>query len=197
MGWWASAFAGVLSIMMMLGCVEYSNVGDANLPPEGDKTKLSIGGLAAGDVISVKYPGDPSLDLSQKIRGDGKISLPMVGDVVAGGKELTKFQSELTGLYKSHLQNPTVVVTLEETAASVYVGGRVKNPTKVMLDRPMTALEAIMEAGGFNDFGRPDRVLLVRNEKGVHKSYNLNLAEAISAGTAAFYLKPYDVIYAR
>lgn len=188
---------GVLSAMMMVGCVEYATDSGPDVPIEGQRSKKSIGGLSGGDVIKITYPGAPELNLSQKIRGDGKISLPMIGDVVAGGKELTKFQSELTGLYKPHLQNPMVIVSMETTAAAVYVSGRVNSPTKVVLDRPMTALEAVMEAGGFNDFAHPERTVVVRNENGVHKRYNLNLTKVLSGETPAFYLKPYDVVYVK
>ena len=191
----AGAFAGALSLLVLVGCTEYATDTGVNVPPEGHRTKQSIGGLAAGDVIKLNYPGAPELNLSQKIRGDGKISLPMIGDIVAGGKELTKFQNELSGLYKDHLQNPTVIVSLETTAAAVYVSGRVKTPTKVVLDRPMTVLEAVMEAGGFNEFAHPERTSVVRNEKGVHKRYNVNLTGVLSGETPAFYLKPFDIVY--
>lgn len=191
--------AALLGMGLFASC-EYSMTpesqaaGSIEVPLEGARGK-TMGGLAAGDVISVAYPGAPELNVTQKVRANGKVSLPMVGDVTAGGKQLPAFQDELAGLYAKHLQDPKVVVAIEQTAAVIYVSGRVQTPGKIVLDRPMTVLEAVMEAGGYNDFAK-GRVSVIRNENGTQKRYNLNLNEALASPTSpAFYVKPYDVIY--
>jgi polysaccharide export outer membrane protein len=154
--------------------------------------------LAAGDVIRVSYPGAPELNTTQKIMANGKVSLPTIGDVTAQGKSAASFQSQLTGLYQSHLQNPTVLVAVEEVAACVYVSGEVTKPGKVSLDRPMTAFEAIMEAGGFSKFANPKQVVVVRNKNGKSERYALNLADTLSgASSSSFYLRPYDTVYVK
>jgi polysaccharide export outer membrane protein len=163
---------------------------------QGGNSASQIGGLGPGDVIAVTYNGAPELNLRQRIRSDGKLSLPLVGDVVAGGKALSKFQSELIAKYRAHLQDPSLVVARESTAAAVYVSGGVNTPTKVSLDRPMTALEAIMEAGGFSPAGNPKTVVVVRNNGQQRKRFVLDLDATLSSGgaTSPFYLRPFDVI---
>lgn len=154
--------------------------------------------LAPGDTINVTFSGAPELNTTQKIQANGKVSLPTIGDVKASGRTITGLQSTLTSLYQPHLQDPTVVVALEEAAAGVYVSGEVLKPGKVPLDRPMTALEAIMEAGGFSKFANPKKVYVVRNEGGKNKRYVLNMNDALSGmGSSAFYVRPYDVIYVK
>lgn len=187
-----------LALLFTVGCVNEAPTTDLNRT-EGSlpaaKLGSSIGGLGPGDVVSISFAGAPELNLRQRIRGDGKLSLPMVGDVVAGGKSLSAFQKELEGLYKSRLQDPSVVVTRDATAAVVYVSGGVNNPTKVPLDRPITVVEAIMEAGGVSAGGNPRHVVVLRTSSGQRKRFVLDIREAMNnPSTSPFYLRPFDVI---
>jgi polysaccharide export outer membrane protein len=174
---------------------------DMNPPPpvptEAAASRPS-GALAPGDVLILTFPGAPELNTRQKIQANGKVSLPTLGDVSASGKTITNYQSELTSMYQPHLQDPTVVVSLESAAAGVYVSGEVLRPGKIPLDRPMTALEAVMEAGGFSKFANPKQVIVVRNEKGKNQRYVLNMNDTLSGlESTPFYVRPFDVIYVR
>jgi polysaccharide export outer membrane protein len=167
------------------------------IPAEAYSARPS-GTLAAGDVIRVSSPGAPELNTTQKVQANGKVSLPTIGDVTAQGKSVATLQSQLTGLYQSHLQNPTVLVAVETAASGVYVSGEVTRPGKVPLDRPMTAFDAIMEAGGFTKFANPKQVVVVRTKGGKVERYALNLDDTISgASSSAFYLRPYDTVYVK
>ena len=167
------------------------------IPAEAAASRPS-GALAPGDQLILIFPGAPELNTKQKIQANGKISLPTLGDVSASGKTITSFQSQLTSMYQPHLQDPTVVVSLEMAAAGVYVSGEVLRPGKIPLDRPMTALEAVMEAGGFTKFANPKHVIVVRNEKGKNQRYVLNMNDTLSGmESTPFYVRPFDVIYVR
>ena len=140
------------------------------LPGIGTLPKQMIGqtpgALAVGDLVKLSFPGTPELNQSQKIRADGKISLPLIGEIEASGKKLGEFQEELSRLYKPQLKNPEVVVTLESSAIPVYVSGAVNKPGKIVLERPMTVLEGIMEAGGISNLGGLGKVVVIRNADG-------------------------------
>ena len=152
--------------------------------------------LAAGDVLKISFPGAPELNVSPKIRLDGKVSLPLIGDVDAAGKRLEVFQQELVGRYASQLQNKEVTVGLEASAAAVYVTGAVVKPGKLLLDQPMTALEAIMGSGGITEFGSLKKVRVVRLTDGAHRTEFLNLSPAVNGQTTkAFFLKAGDMVY--
>lgn len=154
--------------------------------------------LAAGDEIAVSFSGAPELNLKQKIQANGRVSLPTVGDVNAGGRTLTNFQSHLSSIYQDHLQDPTVIVSVESAAAGVYVAGEVIQPGKIPLDRPMTALEAVMEAGGFTKLANPKQVIVVRKQGGKNQRYVLNMNDALTGlESSPFYVRAYDVIYVR
>lgn len=152
--------------------------------------------LSVGDVIKVTFPGAPEYNQSAKIQSDGRIGLPMVGNVAASDRTASSLQASLSEMYKPHLNDSRVFVTLEQPSASVYISGEVAAPGKVALDRPITALEGVMEVGGFSKFANPKKVYVIRTEAGKQKRFVLNLANPLSGQESqAFYLRPYDVVY--
>ena len=83
--------------------------------------------LASGDVLKLTFSAAPELNQSQKIRADGKLSLPLVGEVDAAGKTVGQLQGELIQLYKSQLKTPEVTVSLEASVTTVVVSGAVNH----------------------------------------------------------------------
>jgi len=151
--------------------------------------------LGPGDVVRISYTTAPELNGAQKIRSDGRISLPQIGEIRAGGKTLGQLQSELMALYKTQLKNTDVVVTLDSAATQVYVSGAVKSPKKLDFDRPTTVLQAIMEAGGPNAFGNLRKVHLIRISNGIERTQVLDLKPTIAGETTrAVYVKNGDII---
>lgn len=189
----AACISAVLLLPFMTACnpssSTYSVPTSAFIaPPKGT--------MSVGDVIKLTFPGAAELNQSAKIQPDGKIGLPMVGGVSAAGSTPSALQSRLTEMYRPHLNDSTVFVSMEQPSASVYVSGEVANPGKVALDRPITALEGVMEVGGFSKFANPKKVYVIRTEKGKQKRFVLNLSDPISGyETEAFYLRPFDVVF--
>ena len=155
--------------------------------------------LAPGDVVKLTFAGAPELSQSQKIRADGKLSLPQIGEVKAAGKLLPQFQSELEELYEPELTNSDVLVTLENGVMSVYVWGAVNKPGKLSFERPTTVLQAIAEAGGMTMFGSLKNVRVLRLEKGLNRVQTLDLRSAMKGTikppvTGPFYIRDGDII---
>jgi polysaccharide biosynthesis/export protein len=154
--------------------------------------------LSSGDTIKVAFTSAPELSQSQKIQPDGKVSLPLVGEIYAVGKTPAELQSELIGLYKSQLQNSEVVVTLETTVIPVVVSGEVQKPGKIVFERPATVLEAIMEAGGFTAYADPKKISVIRQMQGDHHTQIVDLSGVLRGmPTPVMYVSPGDVIYVR
>jgi polysaccharide export outer membrane protein len=152
--------------------------------------------LVSGDVIRLVFPGAPELNQSQKIRADGKINLPLVGEVDAAGMTIGSLQSELALRYKPQLQSTTVVVTLESSVTQVVVSGAVSHPAKLSFERPTTVFQAIMEAGGVSEYGSLKRVHLIRIANGEQRTQILDLRPTVSGlTTRPFYVRDGDVIY--
>lgn len=151
--------------------------------------------LGPGDVVRLSFTTAPELNQSQKIRADGKLSLPQVGEITAAGRTPLAFQNELKTLYKSQLKNTDVVVMLETGTTEVYVSGSVGSPQKMTFDRPTTVLQAIMQAGGPNQFGNMRSVRLIRITNGVQRTQILDLKPTLSGVTTrAYYVKNGDII---
>ena len=151
--------------------------------------------LLAGDVIKLTFPGAPELNQSQKIRTDGKVNLPLVGEVQASGKTVATLQTELVERYKAELKTSTVIVTLESSVTRVTISGAVGRPGSFTFERPTTVFQAIMEAGGASEFGTLKNVHLVRLINGQQHTEVLDLRPVMSgATTKPYYVRDGDVV---
>jgi len=141
----------VMAMLALTGC---------ETTPERDFQPLNVGGtnavsnaaeptlLREGDVLSVTFPGAPNLNSRVKIT-DGKISLPLIGEVIPVGKTVSELEKELLVKYDKQLVRKEVKVTLESTTFSVVVSGPgVLHPGPLTFERPTTLLQAVMQAKG-------------------------------------------------
>ena len=164
-------------------------------PAEPAKPDVIV--LHEGDTIRISFPGAPNLNTVQVIRRDGRITLPLIGEFKAAGLTPPDLEKELVKQYGPQLQTKEVSVSVDSSAFPIYVTGAVLRPGKILSDRPLTALEAVMEAGGF-DYTKANmkKVRVIRTEKGQTEHYTLNLKNVLQGGQAAeFKLKPSDIIY--
>jgi polysaccharide export outer membrane protein len=153
--------------------------------------------LHEGDTLSVSFAGAPDLNTTAVIRRDGRITLKSLGEFKAAGLTPPEMEKELIKLYGPQLQTKEVTVAVQSSAFPVYVTGAVLRPGKILSDRPMTALEAIMEAGGF-DYGKANlkSIRVLRTQDGRTQHYTVNL-KTVLQGTQQeqFTLKPADIVY--
>ena len=161
--------------------------------PPGPRTAVR---LSPGDSIKVTFAEESDLDQTEKIRRDGKISLPLIGEVTAAGKRVIDFQHELVSRYEGRLDNPEVLVTIESGAGSAIVSGFAHKPGKIDFDRPKTVYQVIMEAGGATDYGSLSNVHLTRIIDGVQRTETINLRPTVHGNpTQPTYVQDGDVIY--
>jgi polysaccharide biosynthesis/export protein len=162
--------------------------------PPGPKTAVR---LSPGDTIKVAYADESIPDQTQKIRRDGKVSLPLIGEVTAAGKRVIDLQHELVSRYESQeLENSEVVVTLESGLATVIVSGFANKPGTLSFDRPTTVYQAIMAAGGVSDYGSPSNIHLTRIINGEQRTESFSLRPTIRGKpTKPKYVQDGDVIY--
>ncbi len=161
--------------------------------PPGPKTAVR---LSPGDSIKVTYAEESDLDQTEQIRRDGKISLPLIGEMTAAGKRLMDLQDEIKSRYEGRLDNPEVLVTLDKGTASVVVSGFANKPGKVNFDRPKTVYQAIMESGGVSDYGSLRNIHLTRIINGEQRTETINLKPTVHGEpTIPKYVQDGDVIY--
>jgi len=155
--------------------------------------------LKPGDVLQVKFLYWPELnEEKQSIRPDGKISLQLVGDVQAQGRTPDELRTDLLTLYKDKLIDPEISVVVGSLDSNrVYVAGEVIAPGMLMINGRLTALEAIMQAGGpKKDSGKMNSVVVIRQRDGKQYGTTLDLRNALeSADSDPFLLEPYDVVF--
>jgi len=189
----APVAAGLLTLIVLAGCATPSSENpSAALPAHSELIKLR-----EGDVLKISFPGSANLDTVQQIRRDGKITLPLVGEVDAVGLTPDDLQQKLSKLYATQLSSKEVTVMVQSSTFPVFVTGRVVHPGKILSDHPITALEAVMEAGGFDyNTANLKAVKIIRQENGLLTNHVLNL-KAVLEGTdnQPFYLKPGDIVY--
>lgn len=153
--------------------------------------------LHPGDAIRVAFSSTPGLDTTQQIRRDGKLNLPLVGEVRAADRAPAELQQELRELYSKQLVTSDVTVTVTSSPFTVFVSGAVLRPGRISPERAVTALEAVMEAGGFDPAkANPRAVAILRTENNHTQRITIDL-KAVIDGTESdpFYLKPYDIVF--
>ncbi|MEP6685217.1 MAG: polysaccharide biosynthesis/export family protein [Verrucomicrobiota bacterium] len=182
-----------LATILVLSCGGCQTPAPVLSEQMGAPTKVT---LVPGDVIKLSFPAAPDLNQSQKIQTDGKINLPLIGEVTAAGRSIATLQEELTARYKPQVKDSSVVVTLESSVTQVVVSGAVSKPAKLIFDRPTTVFQAIMEAGGTTEYGNLKNVHLVRLVHGQQRTQILDLRSTLGGSTTRpVYVRDGDVIY--
>jgi protein involved in polysaccharide export with SLBB domain len=119
--------------------------------------------LAAGDLLSVRFYGNPELNEDVPIRPDGAISVPFAGDVPAAGLTPTQLDDDLTRRFAGELRNPRVVVIVKELGSQrVWVGGEVGKPGMIQMRGRLSLFAALQEAGGLLPSARRQQLVLIR-----------------------------------
>ena len=151
--------------------------------------------LREGDIVKVSFPSAPSLEKMDTIRRDGMITLS-IGEVRAVGLTPTELEADLKERYKKELVSSEVLVTVISSTFSVYVGGCVLRPGRVNSERPLSALDAIYEAGGFDEMrANKKKVKLLRIVDGKNIVIFLNLKAVLDGtDTTRYMLQPGDVL---
>src|SRR5208282_4468287 len=136
--------------------------------------------LKEGDSIHISFPGAPTLDSTQTIRRDGKITLDMVGEVNAAGLAPRALEQELLKKFGDQLVVKEVSVTVQSSTFIVYVTGCVLKPGKLISDRRLSPLQAVIEAGIDHSKANLKEVTVIRDrEDGKRLRFKLNLAQEL------------------
>ena len=153
--------------------------------------------LAPGDVVEIKFFSIPELNESQAVRPDGKIALQLVGEVDVMGKTPAELREELMKLYVPHLKTPDVTVIVRQfLSRRIYVGGEVREPGSFDMPGQLSALEAIMQAGGFTNLARLGNVVIIRHRGGQRFGASINFRHALAGDvTPQFLLEPLDIVF--
>ena len=119
--------------------------------------------IGPSDVLAVTVWKEPDISRTLPVRPDGKISLPLVGELQASGLTASKLQDVITQKLKDYIENPQVNVVVQDVKSrSFNVVGKVSKTGSFDLAKPTTVLDAIALAGGFQDFAKVSKIYVLR-----------------------------------
>ena len=191
---------GIRSVILLVILASFGCQTPPRYPPGSDVPFMPANTtLKPGDVLEIKFFYTPQLDVTQVVRPDGKIQLQLIGEVDALDKTPGELREELIALYSDHLKHPDVAVIFKSTNTQrVFVGGAVNKAGAIDMTDELTALEAIILAGGFDmTQAEPQNVVIIRHQDRKRFGYSLNMKPMLEEAVEIqpFYLQPRDIIY--
>ena len=157
--------------------------------------------IGVDDLIKVSVWRNPELDATVPVRPDGKISLPLVGDVVAGGRTPDEVAADVKTRLGDYVRDPQVAVILTELRSHEYlsrvrVTGAVRQPVSITYRQGMTVLDAVLAAGGLTEFASADRSELYRKDGGGTQQLDVRLGKIMKKGDLEtnYAVQPGDII---
>jgi polysaccharide export outer membrane protein len=157
--------------------------------------------IGVDDRVQVTVWRNPELSVTAPVRPDGKLSVPIIGDVEAGGRTPSEVAEIIKSRLSAYIREPNVAVILTELRSHefltrVRVTGAVRTPRSMPHRQGMTVLDAVLEAGGVNDFASPNRTRLYRKLKDKTEVFEIDLGDILKKGRLEtnLLLRPGDVI---
>ncbi|HET9033621.1 MAG TPA: XrtA/PEP-CTERM system exopolysaccharide export protein [Dokdonella sp.] len=157
--------------------------------------------IGVDDVVRVAVWQNPDLNVTVPVRPDGRISVPLVGDVEAGGRTAEEVAAEIKTALAQFVRNPQVTVIIDQLRSHEYlsrvrVTGAVRTPISVPYRQGMTILDAVLAAGGTNEFAAADRTELYRKEGDSTRAFAIRLDRILEKGDldSNYPVQPGDVI---
>ena len=151
--------------------------------------------LVPGDKLRIEVYKDAQLSQSLQVRPDGKVTLPLVGDIPAAGRTSNELRDAISSSLKEYIASPVVTVIVVETVPPViYVVGEVANPGAQPLTGQISVLQALSTAGGLSDFAKRKDIRVQRKSPAGMTTLRFNYNDAINGRAKPIYLQPGDTI---
>lgn len=198
------SIAGLMAVclsLLLTACA--SNGAAGNPPPPLQATANAVDSYKIGvdDIVQVSVWRNPELGITVPVRPDGMISVPLVGDVSAGGHTPAEVAQDIQTKLGSFVRDPQVAVILTDLRSHEYlsrvrVTGAVRQPISIPYRPGMTVLDAVLAAGGVTEFAAGDRSELYRKSGEGTQSYAVRLDKILNRGDLStnFPVSPGDVI---
>jgi polysaccharide export outer membrane protein len=191
-----------LSLVMLLASCATTSGSNQAPPLNPDAQAVTSYHIGVDDELQISVWHNPDLSVSVPVRPDGRITVPLIGDVEAGGQTPEQVAATIKDKLQAFVRDPQVAVILTQLRSHEYlsrvrVTGAVRTPVSVAYRQGMTVLDAVLAAGGPTEFAAPDRTELYRQSKdGVTTPYAVRLDKVLQRGdlTTNYPLQPGDVI---
>lgn len=188
----------IVSALFLAACA-------SNKTPQPPENKASLAEqeyrIGVSDSLSINVWRNAELSVSVPVRPDGRISVPLIGDVDAAGKTSMTLASDITSGLQKFVRNPQVTVIVTNPSSTdfqrrVRITGAVNSPMSVAYRDGMTVLDLVLLSGGVSDFASANSAKLYRKESGEVKVYPIYMDEILEQGKLRtnYPLAPSDII---
>jgi polysaccharide export outer membrane protein len=172
---------------------------DAPMPAMANSTVGADYQIGPGDTLQIFVWRNPELTQSVPVRPDGKISTPLVEDMLAVGKTPSQLARDIERVLAEYIRSPQVNVIVSNPVSAfsqVKVIGQVTTPQSMAYREGMRVLDAVLAAGGLAEFAAGNRAKIVRKENGKDIELRVRVADLINKGDMKhnLELKPGDVL---
>ncbi|RLB79187.1 MAG: polysaccharide export protein [Deltaproteobacteria bacterium] len=153
--------------------------------------------IGPNDILHIYVWKEPDLTRDVTVMADGRITFPLIGEVVAAGKTVAELKEIITTKLKKYVTAPEVTVIVNEARSQIiYTIGKLNNPGPYPLTPGMTVLQALSAAGGFAEWADTKNIVIVRREKDKEVQFKFNYKEFIEGKNLKqnILLKPNDTI---
>lgn len=194
----AAAIATASTLLVAaIGCESKPLALPASKAPAFPATRPAV--LMAGDELEIKFYRTPELNVQQRVRADGMITMQLVGDVQVANKTPTEVADALRSAYSQHLVNPDVSIIVRSMySRRIIITGEVLRPGIIDVPGQMSLMEAIGNAGGFNlNTANLKQVIVSRVDPASNQrvGYAVDMQkEYKGAITQPFMLQPTDIV---
>jgi polysaccharide export outer membrane protein len=157
--------------------------------------------IGVDDRLQISVWKNAELSITVPVRPDGMISMPLIGDIKAGGLTTTQVADNIKQRLSTYIRDPSVAVIVAELRSHEFISrvritGAVRTPRSLPFRQGMTVLDAVLEAGGVNEFAAPNRAKLYRKIKDATEVYDVELNDILNKGRLEtnYPLHPGDVV---
>lgn len=186
-------------VLSLLGCGSVNVVNEQ--PVESSVGVVDEYLLGIGDAVQISVWRNPDLSVSVTVRPDGKISVPLVGDVRVDGKTTLQMSQEIEVALADYIRSPKVTVIVTNPTSAEYIHriritGAVANQRSIQYRKGITVLDVVLEAGGLTPFANGNEAKLYRQTKEGAKVYPIYIDDILESGVldSNYILYPQDII---
>lgn len=196
-------FSLIVALLILLnGCASDTILPSSNLVKNQNTAGTAVQYfIGVDDTVRINVWKNPELSISVPVRPDGKISMPLIGDVKAAGLAPETVAANIRRKLNKYVRDPNVTVMVTGLQSHTYltrlrVTGAVNAPSSITYRPGMTVIDAILEAGGLNDFASANNTKLYRKIKGKVRIIQIYLGNILNDGELEtnLDLRPGDII---
>ncbi len=163
----------VFFIFIIMSALPAWTLGQENKPAESSQGLDYV--LGPSDILDISVWKNDALTKQLPVLPDGKISFPLIGEVMAGGKTVAKLKEELEKKLTNFISSPVLsVVVTQVNSMQIYVIGRVNRPGRYQINTDINTLQALALAGGLTPFAKREKIKLFREVDGKTRIFSFN-----------------------